>query len=119
MVSTQDHCITFFYLTRATADDEMETNEEVHGPLCTSWARFQRLGTGIDSSLLAIPEPYPTMPPPGQEDTDAYYVVDVGRDVGIFTDKYVVFPPNLITPHSHSQRAFYPRCCWCPRWAPS
>jgi len=49
------------------------------------------------------------MPPPGQEDADAYYVVDVGRDVGIFTDKYVIFPPNLIvlipTPSALSTRA--------------
>ena len=29
-------------------------------------------------------------PPPGQETADAYYVVDHGREVGIFTDKYVV-----------------------------
>ena len=37
------------------------------------------------------------MPPPGQESADAYYVVDIGRDVGIFTDKYVVFIPNSTT----------------------
>lgn len=58
--------------------------------------RFPSLGMGTDSPLAAIPEPYPTMPPPGQETADAFYVVDVGRDVGIFTDKYVVFPSSLV-----------------------
>jgi len=57
--------------------------------------RLQSFGTDTDSSFIAIPEPYLTTLPPGQEATDAYYVVDVGRDVGIFTDKYVIFPFNL------------------------
>jgi len=74
----------------------METNE-VHGPLRTSLVRFQHSGMGTNYSLIAIPEPYPTMPPPGQEATDTYYVVDVGHDVGIFTDKYFVSLLNLIT----------------------
>jgi len=59
-------------------------------------AWFQSFGTSTDPSLVAIPDPYPTTPPPGQETIDAYYVVDVGRDVGIFTDKYAVSKPNLI-----------------------
>jgi len=36
-------------------------------------------------------------PPAGQEAADAYYVVDRGREVGIFSDKYVVHSPNVIT----------------------
>ena len=36
-VSTWDHCIAFFhYLTRAAADDGMETGGEVHSSLRTS-----------------------------------------------------------------------------------
>lgn len=42
---------------------------------------------GSDFSHTAIPGPYPMTPPPGQEAAETYYVVDRGREVGIFTDK--------------------------------
>lgn len=35
-------------------------------------------------------------PPPGMEGAETYYIVDVGREVGIFTNKYVVPSPALI-----------------------
>lgn len=35
-------------------------------------------------------------PPPGQEISDGYYVVDCGREVGIFSDKYVIFLPHTL-----------------------
>lgn len=45
----------------------------------------------------AIPGPYPTTaPPPDIGMADAYYVVDVGREVGIFTDKCVFLAPPSI-----------------------
>jgi len=61
-----------------------------------SEVRFQGFGTDSDSSHAVVPDPYPTVPPPGQETADAYYVVDRGREVGIFTDKYVVFTSDSV-----------------------
>jgi len=37
--------------------------------------------------MPAIPGRFPEVPPPGYEAADAYYVVDAGREVGIFTDR--------------------------------
>lgn len=51
--------------------------------------QVRSIGTGTNFSHAAIPGPYPITPPPGQETVDAYYVVDHGREVGIFIDKYV------------------------------
>lgn len=56
----------------------------------------QRFGAGTNSSHAAIPDPYPTTPPPGQDVVDAYYVVDRGLKVGIFTDKCVTFILHLV-----------------------
>jgi len=39
-------------------------------------------------------------PPQVQEIADTYYVVDRGREVGIFVNKYVELTPNLNRPHS-------------------
>jgi hypothetical protein len=50
-------------------------------------ARFQSVGPGTNFFRVVIPEPYPIVPPPGQEVVDAYYVVDHGREVRIFIDK--------------------------------
>jgi len=58
--------------------------------------RFRDVGTNADFSHVAIPGPYAMTPPVGQEMTDAYYVVDYGREVGIFSDKYVVHSPDTI-----------------------
>lgn len=49
--------------------------------------RFRNIGTDAHFSHVAIPKPYPTALPQGQEEAETYYVVDCGREVGIFTDK--------------------------------
>ena len=59
-------------------------------------------------SRLAIPGPYPLTPPQEQEAADTYYVVDCGREVGIFTDKYanLMFDITYLTIPQHD---LYPR----------
>jgi len=84
----------FFHLTRATVDEEMEIGEEAHGPPRTFRDSAPTALCSSDLFHAGIPGPYPTDLPPGQEVADAYYVVDHGREVGIFTDKYVVFTLN-------------------------
>ena len=59
--------------------------------------QVQSVGTGADVSLTAVPAPYPLTLPPGQEPADNYYVVDRGRKVGIFADKYAVLTSTLIS----------------------
>lgn len=49
--------------------------------------RFHIVGAGTYFSHPAIPGPYPITPPEGKEAADAYYVVDYGREVGIFDDE--------------------------------
>lgn len=49
-------------------------------------------------SHAAIPGRYPMTPPPDMEGAETYYVVDVGREVGIFTNKYVVSHPQSQLP---------------------
>jgi len=93
---TGSWCHLFFISRELQPTTRWKPVRRCTAPSVRPEVRFQSFGTGPDSSLTAIPDPYPTMPPPGQEAADAYYVVDVGRDVGIFTDKCVVFTPNLI-----------------------
>jgi len=96
----------------------MDTGEEKDGPLRMPWIRFQGVGTGANFSHAEIPAPYPTTPPVGQETADAYYVVDHGREVGIFIDKYVVLFPDVafLTRYQHT---IGPRHHRCPSRSPS
>ena len=57
---------------------------------------LKHVGPCVHLSRTAVPAPYPMTPPPGQEVADAYYVVDHGREVGIFIDKYVFIALKLI-----------------------
>lgn len=94
-VSGHDHCSLCFRLTQTTANERMETGEETGGNLGTSKDSALCIGMGADFPT-AIPDPYPTALPPEMEVADTYYVVDRGREVGIFTDKYVVSTPHSI-----------------------
>ena len=74
----------------------METDGGKYPPLRTSLEVPRNVGVDTHFFHLAIPGRYPMTPPQEQEAVDAYYVVDCGREVGIFTDKYVDFTSNPI-----------------------
>ena len=59
-VSTWDHCIVFFYyLTRAAADEAMESGGEVHGSLCTSRDSAPKVWYGHQFSSYSDTRPLP------------------------------------------------------------
>ena len=73
----------------------METGEETGGNLSASKDSTLCIGMDADSPTV-IPDPYPTALPPEMEVANTYYVVYCGREVGIFTNKYVVSTPHSI-----------------------
>ena len=76
----------------------MEIDGGKYSPLRAFLGASRNVGMDAHFFRLAIPGSYPLTPPQEQEVVDTYYVVDCGREVGIFTDKYVnyVFDPACL-----------------------
>ena len=71
----------YFILTRELQVVGVETSA-VH------WVTFDTIHQTLTSAESAsIPGPYPTNPPLVAVSPDSWYVVDCGREVGIFADK--------------------------------
>ena len=77
----------------------MVNDEGKYSPLRAFFGASRNVGMDAHFFHPAIPGPYPLIPPQEQEVVDTYYVVDCGREVGIFTDKYVNFMFDPIQSH--------------------
>ena len=68
--------------------DRWKLTTKAH-PFVRPDTRIQSIGVSTNVPQTVVPPPYPTTLLPGQEAVEAYWVVDRGREVGIFADKYV------------------------------